>query len=75
MLVMVQQRGFWHNRSSPSHMTNLLDEVIGKIERGERVDICYLKFQKALNSVKHRILDQNARAFGENAKINKMLKV
>lgn len=40
------------------------------MNRGEGVEVCYLKFQKASDFFNHRHTDQNLKAFAAHADVN-----
>lgn len=43
---------------------------MGRNDRSERVEARYLDFQKANDSVSHKPLDQEVKAFGVDSKVN-----
>lgn len=49
---------------------SLLEEVVAKVDREERVQFCHLDSQKALIAIIHGLLDQKAKAFFASAKVN-----
>ena len=63
-LMSADQHGFRRRRSCLSNLLCFLDEVTRRIDRGEEVEVCYLDFQKAFDSVNHRLLSAKLEAFG-----------
>lgn len=57
-------------RSCLTNMISFMDEVAGRIDRGERVEICCLGFQKNLDSTNHKLLEQKVKAFEVGGKAN-----
>ena len=50
------QHGFLKGRSCLTNLLVFLDEVTERVDQGEEVVVCYLDFQKAFDSVNHRLL-------------------
>lgn len=50
------QHGFIRGRSCLSNLLKFLDIVTDKLDKGLQVNVCYLDFQKAFDSVNHRLL-------------------
>ena len=63
-LICPNQHGFTQGRSCLSKLLCFLDEVSTRIEEGREVEICYLDFSKAFDTVNHRLLKQKLRTFG-----------
>ena len=55
-LLRNEQHGFTKNRSCLTNLLTCLDEVTNRVDNGEQVEICYLDFRKAFDSVNHRLL-------------------
>lgn len=55
-LLTAQQHGFIRKKSCLSNLLCFLDEITKRIDKGQRVEVCYLDFQKAFDSVNHRFL-------------------
>lgn len=72
-LAMVGKLSFCHKRSCLTNLVCLLDEVIGRIDGGERAETCYLEIKEAFDSVNDRVLHHKAKAFGVDAKVNKRI--
>lgn len=62
--MIVQQHGVWWRNSCPTKLISLPDKVTGRMDRSERVEVCYLNFQKTFDSVNREQLEQNAKSFG-----------
>lgn len=39
---------FWHRHSCLNSLIDIVDESLGGIDRGERMEVCYLDFWKTL---------------------------
>ena len=50
------QHGFRQRRSCLSNMLSYLERVTEQLDTGDEVDVCYLDFRKAFDSVNHRLL-------------------
>lgn len=59
----VEQHGFWHKRSYMANLISMPNKVTGKVYKGEKVEICDLDFQEALDSVNHGLLGHKSKAF------------
>ena len=55
-LISAQQHGFMRNRSCLTNLLSFLDEITSRMDKGEQVEVCYLDFRKAFDSVNHRML-------------------
>ena len=58
------QHGFRPRRSCASQLLTALDDWTRRLENGEQVDVAYLDFSKAFDSVPHRRLLQKLWAYG-----------
>ena len=67
------QHGFMKNRSCLTNLLCYLDEVTERIDEGKMVEVCYLDFSKAFDSVSHRLLLHKLRFFGIGGKLHKWL--
>lgn len=47
-----------------------MGKVSGKMDRHKRIGDRHLDFQKSFNSVNHRLLARDVKAFGANAEMN-----
>jgi hypothetical protein len=63
-LLNPNQFGFIKGRSTTLQLTLLLDELTSQLENGYAIDICYMDFQKAFDSVPHERLLQKTAAMG-----------
>ena len=55
-LLSAQQHGFTRRRSCLTNLLVFLDEVTDRLDKGDEVEVCYFDFQKAFDSVNHRLL-------------------
>jgi hypothetical protein len=55
-LISAQQHGFMRNRSCLTNLLCFLDEITMHLDKGDNVEVCYLDFRKAFDSVNHRLL-------------------
>ena len=62
-LLTERQHGFIPKRSCLTNLLAFMDEITSRLENGERVEVCYLDFHKAFDSVNHRLLVGKLRAF------------
>lgn len=67
------QHGFLKNRSCLTNLLCYLEEVTEKIDEGKIVEVCYLDFSKAFDSVNHRLLLYKIGNFGIVGKIHQWL--
>jgi hypothetical protein len=74
-LVSANQHGFTKKRSCTSNLLCFMDEITRRIDRSERVEVCYLDFQKAFDTVNHRLLLLKVQAYGVSPGILNWLKV
>ena len=65
------QHGFMKNRSCLTNLLCYLDEVTERIDEGKNVEVCYLDFSKAFDSVSHRLLLHKLRHFGIDGNTHK----
>ena len=63
-LLAPAQHGFVQRRSCLTNLLAFLDEVTNRLDNGRTVEVCYLDFQKAFDSVSHRLLDRKMLALG-----------
>ena len=56
------QHGFMKGRSCLTNLLSFLDEVTQRLDEGQRVEVCYLDFRKAFDSVNHRLLIHKLRS-------------
>ena len=63
-LISATQHGFLKKRSCLSNLLSFLDEVTSRIDEGQKVEVCYLDFRKAFDSVNHRLLLRKLKSFG-----------
>jgi ribonuclease P/MRP protein subunit RPP40 len=62
-LLSAEQHGFVKKRSCLTNLISFLDDITERLDRGEPVEVCYLDFQKAFDSVNHRLLMLKLRNF------------
>jgi ribonuclease P/MRP protein subunit RPP40 len=62
-LLIASQHGFTKRRSCTTNLLCFMDEITGRLDKGERVEVCYLDFRKAFDSVNHRLLLRKLRAY------------
>lgn len=48
-LTIMEQHGFWRKNSCATDLVGFLDDVAGELNGGEKVEVCFLDFQKALD--------------------------
>ncbi|PKU31043.1 rna-directed dna polymerase from mobile element jockey- hypothetical protein [Limosa lapponica baueri] len=60
------QHGFTKGKSCLTNLINFCDEVTGLVDKGRTVNIVYLDFRKAFNTVSHKILDEQTVRWIEN---------
>lgn len=67
-------RGFLKGSSCLPNLLSFLGEVTAKLYEGKVVEVCYLAFWKALDSVKHRSLMHRLDMFGIPGKLLQWVK-
>ena len=60
------QHGFLKGRSCLTNLLAFFDQVTQLLDEGKEVDVCYLDFQKAFDSVNHELLIWKLRSLGIN---------
>ena len=55
-LLSEKQHGFRRRRSCQSNLIVFLDEITRRLDEGKEVEVCYMDFRKAFDSVNHRLL-------------------
>jgi hypothetical protein len=73
-LLSPNQFGFVKGRSTTLQLTLLLDELTSQLENGLSVDVCYMDFQKAFDSVPHRRLIKKTQSLGIDDPLLKWIK-
>ena len=68
-LLSDHQFGFIPGRSCTTQLLYVLDYFTKHLDKGELIDVIYLDFQKAFDSVPHQRLIQKLTSFGINGKI------
>lgn len=59
--------------SCQTNLINLLDETTSGLDRGERVNVCCLDFEKAPDTIGDSLCDEKPKAFGLEIKVNKWI--
>jgi hypothetical protein len=65
------QHGFIKRRSCSSNLLLTLDRITEALDEGKQVDVSYLDFQKAFNSVNHRFPIHKLKAYGIEERVCK----
>ena len=73
-LLSDHQFGFIPGRSCTTQLLYVLDHFTKHLDKGEPIDVIYLDFQKAFDSVPHQRLIQKLTSFGINSKILQWIK-
>ena len=63
-LLLTRQFGFLDGRSTILQLLTFLDKCVGAISKGSVTDIAYLDFQKAFDTVQHKMLMVKLQAYG-----------
>ena len=63
-LLGAAQHGFLKGKSCLTNLLSFLDEVTRRLDEGSRVEVFYLDFSKAFDSVNHRLLAHKLWGFG-----------
>ena len=67
------QHGFLKGKSCLTNLLGFFDVITDKLDRGQQVEVCYLDFQKAFDSVNHRLLDWKLHEAGLNEATRKWI--
>ena len=73
-LLSAYQFGFIPGRSCTTQLLQVLDYFTQHLDKGDSVDVIYLDFQKAFDSVPHQRLIQKLSSFGVHGKILQWIK-
>ncbi|MCG8431742.1 MAG: hypothetical protein MJA29_11285, partial [Candidatus Omnitrophica bacterium] len=73
-LLSPAQHGFCKGRSTSTQMVQVLDKIGLTLDNGGQVDMIYLDFSKAFDSVPHDLLTHKVRSFGINGNLLAWLK-
>ena len=68
-LLSPQQHGFVHGRSTVTQLLTYLECCAKKVANGEVVDVVYLDFQKAFDTVPHERLMKKLKSYGIDGEI------
>ena len=63
-LLSPAQHGFVAKRSCLTNLLSFMEEVTKRVDEGDLIDVCYLDFSKAFDSVSHHLLFQKLQGFG-----------
>ena len=63
-LLTPTQHGFVQRKSCLTNLLVFLDEVTRRLDEGIQVDVCYLDFSKAFDSVNHKLLEVKLQNLG-----------
>ena len=58
-----QQHGFVEKKSCCTNLICFLDEITRRLDNHEQVEVCYLNFRKAFDSINHRLLPLKMRNY------------
>jgi len=64
------QHGFRNKRSCTTQLIEVMEEITSVIDEGKPVDIIYLDFRKAFDSVPHQRLLRKLKAYGIQGNIH-----
>ena len=73
-MISPTQHGFMKKRSCLSNLLSFLDEVTRRLDEGLKVEVCYLDFRKAFDTVNHRLLLMKLEGFGLPESLLKWIK-
>jgi len=63
-VIMLSQQGFTKARSSLTNLVSFCDKVTRLMDEGKTLDVVYLHFKKAFDTISHRILLEKLAAHG-----------
>ena len=72
--ITCNQHGFVKNKSCTTNLLETLDLITHAISLGQPVDVVYLDFAKAFDTVTHKRLIQKLRAYGVKGKLLNWIK-
>ena len=72
-LISTTQHGFIKGRSCLTNLISFLDEVTKRLDEGIPVEVCYIDFSKAFDSVNHRLLLNKLSLLGISGSIHRWI--
>lgn len=63
-LIMKEQHGFVKGRSCLTNLLETLDDITNSLDEGEGLDMIYLDYRKAFDSVPHKRLIHKVQNYG-----------
>ncbi|MGL5625068.1 RNA-directed DNA polymerase, partial [Cetobacterium sp.] len=73
-LLQESQHGFIKGKSCLTNLLSYLDEVSHRLNEGKKIEVCYLDFSKAFDSVNHRLLLHKLKSFGITGSLRNWIK-
>ena len=73
-LIGSSQHGFLKTKSCLTNLLEFMDDVTNRLDSGMQVEVCYLDFSKAFDSVNHRLLMGKLEAYGISGELKGWLR-